>query len=203
MNYNSFDNEYYVMSMDGANNHPLLAWGSINFSPFLKAQPVDESGFTLPLQIIFDEPYPKQYEMADLLMLASLSAVSGKFKELFENMNIHGVQFVPIEVTSNKKEVIKGHWVLHIWNKLEAIDKDNYEGSEPNRFGTILSLVRFSLDAKLLESIELNERLIFELSENKMICLVHQSVYDAIQAAELTGMRFWKVSEWDEDALFR
>ena len=82
MEHNQFDNEYYVMSMDGAENHPLLAWGSIDFAPFLKAQPVDESGYKLPLQLIFDEPYPAQYEMADLLMLASLYAVSAKFKEL-------------------------------------------------------------------------------------------------------------------------
>lgn len=33
--------------------------------------------------------------------------------------------------------------------------------------------------------------------------LVHQSIFEAIQAAGLTGMRFWKVSEWDDNAMFR
>ncbi len=33
--------------------------------------------------------------------------------------------------------------------------------------------------------------------------IVHQSLVEAMQAAGLTGMRFWKVSEWDEDAMFR
>ena len=195
MEHNQFDNEYYVMSMDGAENHPLLAWGSIDFAPFLKAQPVDESGYKLPLQLIFDEPYPAQYEMADLLMLASLYAVSAKFKELLEKMNIHGVQFVPAEVKSNKGEVITGHYVLHIWNKLPAIDKNNYEGSAPNRFGNILSLSKFSLDSEILNSIDLDKRLVFGLSENSTMYLIHQSIYEAIQASGLTGMRFWKVSE--------
>lgn len=202
MEYNQFDNEYYVMSMDGANNHPLLAWGSIDFAPFLKAQPVDESGYTLPLQLIFDEPYPAQYEMADLLMLASLFAVSEKFKELFKKMNIYGVQFVPAEVKSNKGEIITGHYVLHIWNKF-GLDKNNYEGGSINQFGKIRSLTRFSLDPSVLQNIPLEKRLIFRLAEKETIISVHQSVVEAIQTAGLTGMRFWKVSEWDENAMFR
>ena len=202
MTHNNFDNEYYVMSMDGANNHPLLAWGSVDFSPFLRAEPVDESGFELPLEIIFDEPYPTLHEMADLHMLATLYAVSENFKSLFEKMNIQGAQFVPVNITSNKKEVIPGYSVLHIWNKLPAIDKNNYVGGEINRFGKIRSLSAFSLDVDLLNSMPLEKRLIFTLEEKQTITLVHESLYEVMQAASLTGMRFWKVSEWNEDAMF-
>ena len=200
----TFDKEYYVISVDGENNHPLLAWGKTNFGSFLKAQPIDEKEYELPLQIIFDEPYPSiPYEIADLLMLASLFAVSGKFKKTFEEKNIYGIQFVPIEIKDNQGEVIREHHVFHIWNKLPAIDKNNYEGSEPNRFGNILSLNRFSLDYNVLNALDLDKRLIFGLSENSTMYIVHQSIYDMIQSANLSGMKFFRVDDWDEDALFR
>ena len=124
MNHNKLDEEYYVMNVDGADNHPLLAWGATDFGSFLKPEPVDEKNYELPLQIIFDEPYPAQYEMANLHMLASLFAVDDKFKNVFIESDIYGVQFVPIEIKSNDGDIIKGYHVLHIWNKLPAIDKE-------------------------------------------------------------------------------
>jgi len=202
MKYNELDKEYYVMSMDGANNHPMLAWGKTKIGPFLKAKPIDENQYELPLNLLFSEPYPAQYEMADLLMLATLFCISEQFKKLFDDMGIYGVQFVPAEVKSNKGEIIKGHSVFHVWNKLEAIDKDNYIGGEPDMFNTILDLEKFSLDVTLMESIPLEKRLIFGLLEKKTIILVHKTVYEAITAANLTGIRFFRVDEWDEDAMF-
>ena len=203
MEHNNFDQEYYVMSMDGANNHPLLAWGKTRFSPFLKAREVNISEYDLPLNIIFDEPYPIKYEMADLLMLATLFAVSKNFKELFEKMNIYGVQFVPVDIKSNQGTLITGHHVLHIWNKLEAIDKNNYIGGELDMFNSIHDLKKFSLDKNLLNGMPLEKRLVFGLIEKKTIILVHQSVYDTIQSASLTGIKFFRVDEWDDNAIFR
>ena len=203
MKYNKFDNEYYVISADCANNHPLITWGKVDFSPFLKANPVDENQFELPLQLVFAEPYPKQYEMADMLMLDCHYVGSEKLKKLFEQIKLYGVQFVPAEIISNKKEKITGHFAIHIWNNLSAIDKNNYEGDELDEdFGKIFSLQRFSLDADLLETIPLEKRLMFGFSECDTITVVHESLYNAMQAENLTGMRFWKVSEWDEDAIF-
>ncbi|GAB6008672.1 imm11 family protein [Dysgonomonas reticulitermitis] len=203
MNKNQFDNEYYVMNVDGANNHPLLAWGKTDYSAFMEAEPIDEKTLELPLKIIFGQPYPKQYEMADFLMLDADFSGSEKLKTLFETLNIYGVQFVPVEITTNKKEVITGHYAIHFHNRLRAIDENNYEGGKPDRFGTIMDLKRFSLNADLFNNIPAEKRKVFLLEENTGIVIVHQSIYEAIQAENLTGMRFWKVSDWDDNAMFR
>lgn len=199
----NFNDEYFIMKTDGANNHPMLAWGKTKIAPFIKAEPVNADDYELPLQIPFSEPYPNEYEMVDLHMLNSLFGASEQLKNLFETMNVHGVQFVPVEITSNKNDVIKGYHVLHIWNKLTAIDKSNYVGSEPNRFGNILSLQQFALDSGVLNTISLEERLIFGLKENSTIYLVHQILKDAIEKAGLKGMCFWKVSEWNDNTMFQ
>jgi hypothetical protein len=135
------------MSVDGANNHPLLSWGNTDFTPFMDGDPIEWNELTLPLNTIFDKPYPEKYEMADLLPLDTDFAGSEKLKHVFENQKIEDVQYLPIEIVSNKKEKISGHYYLHFQNRLRAIDKDNYEGSEPNRFGNIFTLERFSLNA--------------------------------------------------------
>jgi hypothetical protein len=196
---NSFDKEYYVMGIDRENNHPLLAWGKIDFSSFLEAKPVDEKQYELPMSIIFDEPYPVEYEMVDLHMLASCNVVSKRFKDFFEKINIYGIQFIPIEITSNTGEKMSQYFVAHFWNKLPAIDKNNYEGSPLNSFGTIRNLSKFSLDAKILEEIPLEKRQVFGLSEKKTLILVHQNTFDAIQKENFTGICFWKVSEWNDN----
>ncbi|GHV58856.1 hypothetical protein FACS1894103_1090 [Campylobacterota bacterium] len=203
MNTNQFDSEYYVMNVDGANNHPLLAWGKTRRGPFLQAALIDEKTLSLPLQIVFDEPYPKQYEMADFLMLGAQFAGSETLKKFFERNKVYGAQFVPIEITTNKKEIITGHYAIHFHNRLRAIDENNYEGGEPDEFGEILDLSRFSLNAFLLNNIPIENRLVFVLEEDAGMIIVHQSIYEAIRAENLTGMRFWKVSDWDNNAMFR
>ena len=203
MKNTEFDKEYYVMNVDGASNHPLLAWGSTDFSPFLESDPIDENSIELPLKIIFGEPYPVQYEMSDLLMLDADFSGSEKMKNLFNQLNIYGVQFVPAEIKTNKGELINSYYAIHFWNRLPAIDKNNYEGEEPNMFGNIIDLRKFSLDSHLLNEIPLEKRLVFQLEENSIMILVHQSIYDAMQSEKLTGMKFFRVDDWDDNAMFR
>jgi hypothetical protein len=59
------------------------------------------------------------------------------------------------------------------------------------------------LDSKLLKETPLEKRLVFQLAENDLIILIHQSIYEAIQKENLTGMRFFRLDEWDDDAIFR
>jgi hypothetical protein len=203
MIYNNFDKEYYVMSVDGANNHPLLAWGKTDYDPFLEAEPIDAESLEKPLEIVFGAPYLKEYEMADFLMLSGQFAASEKLKQLFETSAIYGIQFFPVEIKDKKGNIIVGHNAIHIWNQLPAIDKNNYEGSPVDRFGTIVSLEKFSLDANLLESIPLEKRQIFLLTEDSSMVIVHQTIQDTIQTENLTGIRFFRVDEWNDNAMFR
>lgn len=199
-----FDKEYYVLSIDGAPNHPLLAWGSVDYVPFLSSSPIEDSDLEeLPLKIIFGEPYPQVYEMTDFLMLDAHYAGSEKLKKIFEKLAIYGVQFFPVEIEDHKGEIIKGHNAIHFWNKLPAIDKNNYVGEEPNMFGNILDLQKFSLDTEILNQIPLEKRLVFGLAENSIMILVHQSIYEIIKAENLTGFSFFRVEDWDSNVMFR
>lgn len=197
-----FDTEYYMMSVDGKNSYPLLAWGSTSNAPFRKKIPIDKDLLNLPMEIVFTDPYPKQYEMADLLMLGAQNTVSEKFKNLLENERIYGVQFFPVEIKTDKGNIESGHFAMHLWNRIPAIDKNNYQGSEVDEFGYINILDKFSLDPKILEDIPREKRLVFRLAEDPLKIIVHQSIYEAIKAERLTGMVFFRVDQWDTGSIF-
>ena len=202
MKHNQLDKEYYVMGFDYANNYLMLAWGDFDYGSFLKATPIDINTLDLPIKIIFDETVSKECKMADFLMLGSECVGSNKLKNHFEQMNIYGIQFIPIEIKPKKGDTISGYFAINIWNVIQAIDKNNYEGVEPDEFGLIWDLEKFSLDTELLDKIPLEKRMFFGLAENNLI-IVHQSIYEAIQKENLIGIKFHRIDEWDDSVMFR
>lgn len=197
------DQEYYIMSVDGADNHPMLTWGDTDYDPFIFPRPIQDEDLDLPLKVWFSAPYPKIPEMADILFLDGDLLISKKVVLIFETMDIHGVQFFPAEVITNKNEVIKEYYVLHPWNRIAAVDKNNYVGSPVTEKGRIDSLQKFSLDENVLSGIPLEERLMFHLAESKTERLIHKSIYEALINANITGFSFFRVDEWDSNAMFR
>jgi hypothetical protein len=203
-NRSKFDSEYYVMGADYAEKYPMLNWGSTRSAKigFFKPQPVDTAALDLPLQIVFDGS-PKKYEMADFLMLGADYAGSEKLKQFFEQRDIYGVQFIPVEVNHKKNgDIVKGYFAMKVWNVLPAVDKNNYEGGELDRFERITNIKKFSLDTKLLESIPLEKRLVFYLHERSFF-IIHQSIYEALQKENFTGVKYFRVDEWDSNVAFR
>jgi hypothetical protein len=204
MRSTEFDKEYYVMDIDGRDEYPMLAWGEMDDTPFLQDYPIDISELEFPLVAEFDEPYPSKYIMPDFLKLSSEFACTTNLKKLFETNTVFGIEFFPLEtVRDNKKKEIKGYHATHIWNKLPAIDKSNYIGGKPNKKGHINDLKKFSLNITLLEEIPLEKRLIFELMDSPAIYIIHQSLYKLIISEKFSGFSFFRVDDWDDNAIFR
>ena len=192
------------MKVDGAPNHPILAWGKTRSRPFLYIEEIDPNDLKFPLEIEFNTPYPKKVEMADMLYLRSACVLSEKIKDIFERLALPKLQFLPTTIITNKKERIeKGHYIFHCWNGIAAVDKDNYEGDEPDEDGEITTLKKFSLDANVLSSIPFEARALFCLSENSDFILVHQSVKEAIEGEGATGFRFYPIETWNPSAIFQ
>lgn len=204
MKHTDLDKQYYVLNVDGEDNHPTLEWGDYDDSLFLDDSPIDTSELELPIEVVFDDPYPSKYTMPDFLMLGSSFACTEKVKNLFEKSNVYGVEFFPIDkITDNKSNIIEGYFAMHIWNIIEAIDKLNYIGEKPNRKGHIFDIEKFSLDQSVLQNIPIEQRLIFELKDSPAMYIIHESIFNLISKEDLTGFAFFRVDDWDDDAMFR
>ncbi|MDR0536907.1 MAG: hypothetical protein LBH04_02490 [Tannerellaceae bacterium] len=202
MKYNQFDKEYYVMSIDRTCGHPLLACSKMELSVFLKDAPIDENSIEQPLEIAFLEPYPKPAEAPDLLILGGIYAGSHRLKLMFRKMNIYGVQFLPLRIVNEELMDLPGYYAIHFWNNLSAVDMDNYDGDEPNSFGRIQQLRRFSLNAQLLDNIPVWKRMVFMLIEKPLIIIVHQGVAEAVKEAGFRGISLVSVNEWVREETF-
>ncbi|NDV68958.1 hypothetical protein [Dysgonomonas sp. 25] len=206
MTANELDKEYYVMDVDGEDNHPLLSWADVNDSLFMSGMPIGE--FRLKeigtLNARFDEPYPSKYEIPDWMMLGNTFACSFLLKSLFERNRIYGIEFLPmVSIIDNHGRKIKGYYVVHIWNRLPAIDNKNYKGGKPNQDGVIFDLESFSLDVQYLKSIPLENRLIFELRDSPGIFIIHQKLYNIIIKAKPSGLTFFRVDDWNNRLFYR
>ena len=117
-------------------------------------------------------------------------------------MNIYGLQMFPIEIKTPKEKIIEGYHVLHIWNEISAVDKNNYIGDEPNMYGNIRGLEAFSLDEKIINNTPLEKRLLFKLKESTSITLIHESIYNNIINFKPEGLSFYEVNKWNIGSQF-
>ncbi|MDR2496651.1 MAG: hypothetical protein LBD21_05945 [Tannerellaceae bacterium] len=197
MKDDSFDREYYVMSIDRNYNRPLLAWAKTNLSAFLSPARMSAAQMAQPLSVAFIEPYPVFFREVDFIMLGGLFAASERMKLFFEQAGIYGVQFVPLSIINDRHEEHPGYFAMHFWNRIAAIDKSNYEGDELNEFDHIMHLRKFSLKAEALKNVSKKQRQVFMLRENSLLIIVHDEIRAMAEQFGLTGISFTRIDQWN------
>ncbi|GHU70342.1 hypothetical protein FACS189413_10560 [Bacteroidia bacterium] len=186
--------EYYVIERAGDKAYPLLktANNSIHTSNYLFFNKKNEILNPEVMEFVFGKPYPRKPIIGDYFSQTE-SIVSEKIKNVLEPLKIKGIQLIPATVTSNKGEVYEGYYYIHIYHRIEAMDRENSKYEQDDDY---FSIDRFFLDKKILEKIPLEERLIFKLKESPTEKLYHKSIVDAIVAVNPTGVQFIKVEKW-------
>jgi len=196
MSINFNPDEYYVIKVDYSSEHiPMLDWGNTRSLPFLDPEKVE--GVKEPLEIMFYGTAPKNPLMNDILKMRSSYVISEIFKQFLEKEGLSKMQFFPVKIVEKKREPITGYYLLHTYNGIPAIDKNNYVGDPVDEDdGQIYILERFALDAEVMNKIPLEDRTFFCFAENNSFYLAHQSIVDKIKEAGITGILFYPVSNW-------
>ena len=190
--------KYYVIDRDKNSNYPLFTWDQIE-TEFGLGEPVK---IAEPLKFRFGEPIPAEPEWVDYHGLPK-PVVSKKIVDALLHLDLYGVQFVPAKVRNPKDPFaeVKDYWFMHVWNRIACLDKENSE-LEFYDDGTIFGIEKLILSENTLSLFELRKRLIFELTENTSVLLLHQTVKDAIESVNPRGCRFFKATEWYSDIIF-
>ncbi|MHC6203421.1 imm11 family protein [Breznakiellaceae bacterium SP9] len=186
--------EYYVIERAGNKAYPSVKTDDDSEHTTEYIYDNQENAIPNPeeMDFVFAEPYPRKPVIGDYFSQTE-SIVSEKIKDVLEPLKIKGIQLIPATVTSNKGAVYKNYYYIHIYRHIEAMDRETSKYEQRKNY---CSIERFNLDKKILESIPLEERLIFKLKESSTKKLYHKSVVDAIMATNPEGVLFIKVEDW-------
>ncbi|EHH1242462.1 hypothetical protein P3589_15365 [Vibrio parahaemolyticus] len=125
--------------------------------------------------------------------------ISDKFRQVLLPFELPGVDFYPTEVTNGDK-VWSNYFMMHIWNNYRTIHQGR-SVIDGTYVDDDFFLEALSLDETLLDRVPLEERLVFRLQEDPQF-LFHETVVDALKAANLTGVGFIRVDQWGPAAMF-
>ena len=119
-------------------------------------------------------------------------------KEIIEQFSLKGNQLFPITIT-HKDNKFKNYFILHCHHRVRAMHK---ERSKFQKEGLMYFIDSLSLDENILDEIPEEERMIFGLKEKAAMILYHEKIVKALEAAEVTGVRFVKVKDWNIGSAF-
>lgn len=197
MTMENVDNfEYYILDRDGSKPYPLLICKpecpSTNYYMYQnlgkKIEKIDE-----PARFEYGPPILISPVIGDYFSQPK-SIVSKKIKNILDSLDIESIQLIPAEIETNKGDIIEDFYYVHIFKWIKAVDRNRSEFRERRTGG--LSLEYFKLDEDFLKTIDLKNRLVFLLEEDKSLKVYHKTIVDKIMEVNPTGLRFIKIEDW-------
>lgn len=190
--------EYFVIRRQNNDNYPLFSWDQIE-TEYGLGKPVE---YKEPVKFRLGDPISPNFEWVDY-HVASEPVVSKRIVDALTPLGLHGVQFIPAKVRNPRDPFSepRDYWFVHVWNHIACLDKDKSE-LELYDDGSIFGIDKLVLKEKTLAMFELRKRMMFVLSEDVSVILVHQQVKDAIESVHPKGVRFFKAAQWNSDKTF-
>ena len=129
-----------------------------------------------------------------------LPVYSQRAKEIIEQFSLKGNQFFSAIIT-HKDNRYENYFFLYSYNRVKAMHHERSEFTK-SRSGRNYFIDTLSLDENVLDEIPEAERMIFVLKEKGAMILYHEKIVKALEAAEITGVRFVKVKDWNVGSAF-
>lgn len=187
--------DYFVLEAAASNDHPMLAWDEY-VADYAGHRPYV---IKRPLCLKLSRPVPRNPVMVDHHTMPE-PVISTRLKEVLAPLEIHGTQFIPMDVKV-KPDDVRRYWLLHVYNWIACMDRQLSKFSLfPS--GHVLGLYKLVLDEKVLGDIPLERRLVFRLAEATSTHIFHQKIAERMMALQPEGLRFTPVDRWNDAAGF-
>ncbi len=193
--------EYYVIRREDDDNYPLFSWDQIE-TEYGLGKLVE---YKEPVKFRLGSSASPNFEWVDYHSSPE-PIVSKRIADVLAPMDVYGVQLIPAKVRNPKDKSpfaeVKDYWFMHVWNQIACLDKEKSDFTMSKSGRTMFGIDKLVLDEKTLSLFELKKRLIFELTEDNSVLLIHQTIKDAIESVNPKGCRFFKATEWNSDIVF-
>ena len=130
--------------------------------------------------------------------------VNDEVRDLLKNKIINGFQLYPAVIIDDKEDYHEGFWFFNIYEDSDYLDLnacviDDYDPDADDHV-----IRQYSLNEKLLDSIDEEQRLIFRPSYTNIgYTIVHQKIVDIFTQLNIDNIKFYKLSEWKKGMQFR
>jgi len=125
---------------------------------------------------------------------------SKRAKEIIEEYVPYGIQFFPV-IIKHRDQEYSDYFILNCHNIIKTMHRDRSEFTM-SRSGLSYFIDSLSLDEDVLDKIPGDQRMIFVLDEHVSMILYHEKLVKALEDANVTGVGFVKVNDWDIGSAF-
>lgn len=188
--------EYFVV--ESTKVSPNFGWDESS-GQYALGRPVGD-----PREVQLKVSQGNQPTWSDYHEISGGAAISEGLVEALEPLDLYGVEYVPAQVrdADNPFNHVPKYWLMHVWNRIACLDRENSDVECSRRSGRIFSIDRLVLRELSLKYLELRKRMIFCLTEKPSTLLVHKSLKEAMESVGSTGIRFFPAIEWNNDVVF-
>ena len=197
-----YDDEYYIVHNMEGDDHIFL--NATKNTASRKYGYVKNDRISEPFFFYNDNKSSSlKYGDVDIMLDGVDMVVSDRVREIISAETVKGLQFNSAVFIDEDDKWHEGLWYLTFYERLACLDVKDSEAlrGDLSAYGpkSIMTVNKYSLDAKKLDSIPLDERLIFKIGGTSFsYVFVHESIRDAIISSGIRGVRFFKVSEFEE-----
>ena len=129
--------------------------------------------------------------------------IHDKVKDAIKHFDLHGMQFYPSILIEKENAWDEKYWYLNIWEDIDCWDREKSDfeiiEDEGGSAGDDVMVDPYSLNSSVLGQLKEEKRLLFRMGNDGIGKLfMHQKMVDVIESSGFTGIRFFKVSEFEE-----
>lgn len=201
MQYSHYDDEYYLLMRENNSNYPLLKIDEGLYSDWRDSgvfnNPFElyNDGYVYPL--IPTDPVPKAPEIVDYHRRPNVFSL--RVIEQITQMGIEGTQWFPAYIHYDGKRY-NDYIVMHTHKRIEGFDREKSEFDMWDE--DTFDIEKIVLSKSKLDTIPLEERLIFKLKESTSMHYFHKSIVDEIMKHNPKGCVFIKSKDWGIGSAF-
>ena len=144
----------------------------------------------------FDPNYPDGIKLYDFVeSINSFHVINSKVKDVFQSLNLQGLEFLPISVVNHNNEVASNdYFILNPLSSINFIDMKQSEYRMDDLDETQISRMKKLVianddvpkDAKLFRATTMMDQL-----------FIHDDVKKALEAANITGYKLMPADGWE------
>ncbi len=201
MKISNINADYFVLSSDFAAVHPILE-EDYDLTTLLKKDIMltdEETERQIVLNVA--RPYPKKIEICDYHSSPNPVISTKVVTALCSLKTIYGIQLLPCTIVDHESNEYQNYYLMHIYNQIECIDYKRSEFKVNEKTGS-KTIQKIRLNNVSLNKISITNRLVFRPEGAKHLKIFHKSVVEAIQRAEVVGLKFYTMKDYYDGVQF-